>query len=105
MAATAFKAALLLKHVNNESLLAVLGSLAVTLPVLAVGGLSWTAAVDCEARVQTFEETLHFLRRQRPYLEQAASGPEFDRLLIETETVLLGEISNWYSRRSNKNVS
>jgi hypothetical protein len=84
---------------------AIIGGLAISLPVLAVGGLSWAAAVDSEARVQTFEEGLQFLRRQRPYLEQAESGSEFDQLLLETETALLGEISSWYSRRSSKGVT
>jgi hypothetical protein len=105
MAATALKVFLLWNDIHADLALAILGTFAVTLPVLAVGGLSWAAAVDCEARVETFRETLHFLRCQRPYLEQASSGSEFDRLLIETETVLLGEITNWYSRRANKGVS
>jgi len=105
MMATLFKFIALWNHTDEHWILATFGGLAVTLPVLAVGGLSWAAAVDCEARVETFGESLNFLKRQRPYLEQAASGLEFDRLLLETETVLLGEITNWYSRRSNKGVS
>jgi hypothetical protein len=105
MVATSVKILLLWNHFGSDLGLAILGSLAVTLPVLAVGGLSWAAAVDCEARVETFGETLQFLRRQRPLLEQAASGSEFDQLVVETETVLLGEITSWYSRRSNKGVS
>lgn len=67
----------------------------------AVGGLSWAAVLDSEARVETFGETLDFLKRQRPFLEQATSAAEFDRLLLETETILLGETTNWFSRRSN----
>lgn len=73
--------------------------------MVAVGGLSWSAAIDCEARVETFGETLRFLRRQRPLLEQAASAGEFDGLLLETETTLLGETVNWFSRRSNTGVT
>jgi SMODS and SLOG-associating 2TM effector domain 1 len=105
MAATSCKIVLLWVHFDSDVGLALLGSLAVVLPVLAVGGLSWAAALDCEARVETFGETLQFIRRQRPFFEQAASGSEFDQLVIETETVLLGEITNWYSRRANKGVS
>jgi hypothetical protein len=82
----------------------VLETLAIMLPVMAVGGLSWAAALDCEARVETFRETLNFLYRQKPHIEQATSAAEFDTLLLETETTLLGEIANWYSRRSNMEV-
>jgi hypothetical protein len=105
MAATGYKIFLLWDHSCAKILLAAVGGLAVTLPVLAVGGLSWAAAVDCEARVETFGEVLEFLRRQRPLLQQAASASEFDRLLLETETILLGEITSWYARRSSKGVS
>ena len=48
---------------------------------------------------------LRFLKRQRPLLEQAASVGEFDGLLLETETTLLGETANWFSRRSNTGVT
>lgn len=89
----------------TETWLATLGTLAIVSPVLAVGALSWAAALDSEARVETFGETLDFLRRQRPLLEQAASSAEFDRLVVETETALLGETANWYSRRSNTGVA
>ncbi len=105
MLATLSKVLLLGNHDDDPIWLAIAGGLAVALPVLAVGGLSWAAAVDCEARVDAFGEVQQFLKRQRPHLEQAASGREFDRLLLETETVLLGEITNWYSRRSSKGVS
>jgi hypothetical protein len=105
MVATFVKIMLLWNHFESDLGLAVLGALAVALPVLAVGGLSWAAAVDCEARVETFGESLKFLRSQRPLLEQATSGTEFDQLVVETETVLLGEITGWYSRRANKGVS
>lgn len=82
-----------------------LGLLAIVLPVVAVGCLSWAAAMDYEARVETFGETLSFLRRQKPLLKQADSAGEFDFLLMETETVLLGEIANWFSRRSTTGVN
>jgi hypothetical protein len=109
MAATATKVGLLLSSpgwLENWAALwpAVLGSLAIVLPVMAVGGLSWAAALDCEARVETFRETLNFLYRQRPLIEQATSAAEFERLLSETETTLLGETANWFSRRSNMEV-
>jgi hypothetical protein len=106
---TLVKLALLLHHdwleQWHEFDLALLGTMAIVLPVLAVGGLSWAAALDCEARIETFSETLRFLRRQRPYLEQAETVEEFDVLLIETETELLGEIANWFSRRSTAGVN
>jgi hypothetical protein len=107
--ATAIKLGLLLNGewlgTWNEFVMATLGTFAIVLPILAVGGLSWAAALDCEARVETFSETLKFLRRQKPLLEQAESAREFDLLLMETETALLGETSNWFSRRSNTGVN
>ena len=84
---------------------ALMGTLAIVLPVIAVGGLSWAAALDRQARVETFGETLNFLLRQRPHLEQADTVEEFDYLLLDTETELLGEIANWYSRRSTAGVN
>ena len=105
MAATVEKLAVSIWSPANEAWLAELGLLAIVLPVVAVGGLSWSAALDCEARVETFGETLRFLKRQRPLLEQAASVGEFDGLLLETETTLLGETANWFSRRSNTGVT
>lgn len=105
MVATGAKILMLSFHFEDHSTLAALGFLAVTFPVLAVAGLSWAAAFDCEARVETFEEALRFLHRQRPHLEQASSGYEFDQLLLETEAVLLCEIATWYSRRATKAVS
>jgi hypothetical protein len=83
----------------------ILGTLAIVLPVLAVGGLSWAAALDCAARVETFRDTLQFLLRQRLYIENASSGEEFDDLLRETELTLLSETAGWYARRSNTSVA
>lgn len=105
IAATSVKFVLTLLSTSSEPWLAVLGTLAIVLPVLAVGGLSWSAALDCEARVETFTETLRFLERQAPFFEQATTVTEFDRLLLETESVLLGETANWFSRRSNTSVT
>jgi SMODS and SLOG-associating 2TM effector domain 1 len=83
----------------------VLGTLAIVLPVLAVAGLSWAAALDCEARVETFRETRKFLKKQRSVIKQANTAAEYDRLLLETETVLLGETTNWFSRRATTGVN
>lgn len=83
----------------------VLGTLAIVLPVLAVAGLSWAAALDCEARVETFRETRKFLKKQRGVIKQANTAAEYDRLLLETETVLLGEVTNWFSRRATTGVN
>ncbi len=76
-----------------------LGFLAIFLPVLAVGALSWAAAQDYEARVQTFRKTQEFLHEQRDALEQVTSATVFRRLVEETELELLGETTEWYSRR------
>jgi len=89
----------------NDTVPPFLGTFAIVLPVLAVGGLSWSAALDLSARVETFRETLEFLQRQRPLIENAASGDEFDNLLGETEFVLLSETAGWFARRSNTSVA
>lgn len=82
-----------------------LGIFAVVLPVLAVAGLSWAAALDCEARVETFRETHDFLEEQQTVLPLANTASEYDRLLLETESVLLGEVTNWFSRRATTGVT
>lgn len=96
--ATSVKLAIAGHH--HESAEAVLGSLAILLPVLAVAALSLAAAFDLEARVHTSGEILAFLKRQRHLLHHAASERECERLLLETESRLLGENANWFSRRS-----
>lgn len=83
----------------------VLGILAVVFPVLAVAGVSWASALDFEARIETFQETLHHLKRQQELIKRADTAAEFDKLLLETETVLLGENANWFSRRANTGVN
>lgn len=108
MAATAAKLYLILYATGEQPIAAwpqLLGTLAIMMPVLAVAGLSWLAALDCEARVETFEETHAFLHRQQKFLACADTGAEFDRLIIETEAVLLGEVINWFSRRANTGVT
>jgi hypothetical protein len=81
------------------------GPLAIVLPVLAVGALSLAAAFDLEARAQTFNEMLSFLRRQMQYIENATSEKEFADLILETESRLLGETVSWLSRRSFTEVA
>jgi len=74
----------------------VLGSLAIFLPTLAVGALSWAAAKGYKARVQSFQATCDSLKRQSLALGQATSDREFRRLVEETEALLLGETADWY---------
>ena len=81
-----------------------LSGLALIFPVLAVAGLSWAGVLDYQARVETFSEAVNFLDRQEKLIDTASSKLEFDRLVTETETVLLGENANWYSRRANSGV-
>ena len=82
-----------------------LGIFAVLLPVLAVGGLSWANALDYQARIETFEEMLRFLRRQKQILPLADTNEEFEKLIQATEAELLGEVANWFSRRANINIA
>jgi len=79
---------------------AVLGSLAIVLPVVAVAALSLAAAFDLEAKEHTSSEMFAFLQEQKALLEGAQSPSEVSRLVIETESRLLGETANWYARRS-----
>lgn len=76
-----------------------LGTLAILLPVLAVGAVSWAAAMDYEARVHTYGEMLQFLETEEKRLQRAVSAREFQTLVEETETRLLGETADWYIRR------
>ena len=108
--ATAVKLAVVLDelHVPEqwEGLAAgTLGTLAIILPVLAVGILSWAAAKDYEARFQTYRQMHAFLNAQQGRFPQATSAREFEQLVEETETRLLGETADWYSRRSFAGVA
>jgi hypothetical protein len=87
-------------HALEETSTAILGGLAVVLPVLAVAALSLAAAFDQEARYHTSKEMLEFLLVQTDLLKSAGSPREFSRLLLETESRLLGETANWYARRA-----
>jgi hypothetical protein len=105
LAATAGKLLVLcgcieVSHESEVGAASALGALAIILPVLAVAALSLAASFDLEALVHTYEETLHFLKRQQSILGAAQTEREFTRLVLETESVLLGETSNWASRRS-----
>lgn len=84
----------------KEYLESTLGSFAVVLPAIAVAALSLAAAFDLEARLHTSKEMLAFLNRQVLLLNLASSPREYNRLLLETESRLLGETVNWYARRS-----
>lgn len=77
-----------------------LGCIAIIFPVLAVAALSLAAAFDLEAKSHTSEEMVAFLEGQARLLENATTSREFAKLLIETESRLLGETVNWYARRS-----
>ncbi len=82
-----------------------LGFCAIVLPVAAVAAVSYAAAMDSAARAETYKENLTFLKQQLPLLEKTESPREFAALLLETESRLLGETTNWYYRRSYTGVS
>lgn len=94
-----------LPHDLEELTTQVLGAAAITLPVLAVAALSLAGAFDREARFHTHSEMFRFLTLQRAHIERAQSEREFVRLLLETESRLLGENANWYARRSFTGVA
>lgn len=107
---TALKVVFVLTHLSFARLdaadwKALLGFLAVILPVVAVGALSLAAANDLEARHHSFNEMLRFLSLQKIGLKSASSEREFSRLIIETEARLIGETANWFSRRSYTGVA
>ncbi len=76
----------------------VLEGAAILLPTLAVGAVSWAAAKEYNARVRSFHAVLTFLTSQTESLKNATSLSEFQRLVDETESMLLGETVEWYSR-------
>jgi hypothetical protein len=92
-------------HSMGEAITGPLGPLAIILPVLAVAGLSLAAAFDMEARVHISREMTVFLKGQKTLLEEATTSREYARLLQETESRLLGETANWYTRRSFTGVA
>jgi len=77
-----------------------LGFLAIVLPVLAVGALSWAAAQDYEGKVHRYAQMSAFLDAQVKALQAADSTRERQRLVQETELQLLRETAQWYSRRA-----
>jgi hypothetical protein len=84
----------------KEPLIDILGCAAIIFPVLAVAALSLAAAFDLEAKKHTSHEMVNFLKHQAKLLKSATTPSEFTKLLIETESRLLGETVNWYARRS-----
>lgn len=103
--ATLVKLIVVLSHEPNDFTTSLCGSLAIILPVLAVGALSLAAALDLEARHHAFTEMLTFLEVQARHLREATSRREFAKLVLETEARLLGETANWFSRRSYTGVA
>ena len=91
-----------------------MGALAVFLPVLAVGALSWAAAQDDEERVHSFRATLTFREPEsesdaldrilRDQDERSASGlgdaRDARRAIEAIKQELLGETAEWYTRRT-----
>ncbi len=94
-----------LESLPYEETQSLCGALAVILPVLAVGALSLAGASDLDARTYTFEDMRDFLEQKKEHLEAATSEREFDKLMLETESRLLGETATWFSRRSFTNVA
>lgn len=96
----------LISHGNMTEEIAprLLGALAIVLPTVAVGALSLAAALDLEAREHTYHELNHFLIAQRERLARC-SKLSLPRLVLETETQLLAETANWFSRRSFTGVA
>jgi hypothetical protein len=100
-----------------DVLTGVLGTLAVFLPVLAVGALSWAAAQDFTGRVHSFGATLKYLERESAELdrilrdqdESPANGlsdaRDARRVIERIEQALLGETAEWSTRRTFGSVA
>jgi hypothetical protein len=98
--ATAFELALASLGGREGAGSALLRSVAVALPVVAVVALSLAASHDLEGRLHTYGDMLSFVERQICLLRDARPRRESECLLLETESRLLGETANWFSRRS-----
>jgi hypothetical protein len=90
---------------TGEVLIGLLGTLAIVMPVLAAGALSLAGAMDLEAQEHTYREMLEFLEQQEMNLNGAGSERDYAALVLETESALLGETANWFSRRSFTGVT
>jgi hypothetical protein len=90
---------------QNILLIRILGTLAIVMPVLAAACLSLAAALDLEAQGHTYREMFEFLDLQEKHLMSAMSERDYAKLVVETESHLLGETANWFSRRSFTGVS
>lgn len=87
------------------SLAGVLEIIGIVGPILAVGILSYSSAMDHEANGETFKETKARIDDLARQITAAKSRNELERLVVETERVLLGENAAWFSRRTFKGVS
>jgi hypothetical protein len=85
---------------GSPLLVGFLGTLAIVMPVLAAGALSLAGAMDLDAQEHTYIEMHEFLEKQVTRFTSARSERDYRNLVIETETRLLGETANWFSRRS-----
>jgi len=94
-----------MSHEVHDMLKAVMGFFGIVLPVIAVASLSLASAFDLEARHSNSNEMIAFLHEQVSFLKNANTAREYGRLLIETESRLLGETVNWYARRSFLGIS
>ncbi len=82
-----------------------LGFFAIISPVIAVGAVSLAAALDWKARIYTYQEMVDFLKQQEDILNNAESESEVEKLILETESRLIGETANWFTRRSFAEVT
>ncbi|MCB9897514.1 MAG: hypothetical protein H6825_05890 [Planctomycetes bacterium] len=105
LAIVATTAKLVLMHGELESVVHSLGVAAVLLPVAAVAGLSFAASLDTEASAHVYGDMAAYAREQARLLAAADSKREFESLVLETESSLVGEPSIWFWRRSFTGVA
>lgn len=85
--------------VHDELFVTPVGVLGVWFPVLAVGAMSFAAALDYDARRHTFAEMTRIIGQHQRRIEAAQSLRELALLVSDLESRLLGEALSWYSRR------
>lgn len=106
MTATGVKLGLKLSGVSpGADISDALAIAAVLLPVVAVAVLSFTAALDMEARSHTFAQMHEFVARQARHMAGAGSAGEAASSAAETESRLLGETVAWYARRAYTSIA
>jgi hypothetical protein len=75
----------------------VLKYFSLVLPLLSASVLHWLVAQDCGRRAARNREMLAFLQRTQERVLKVTTWSGLERLVSETETMLLLEVLEWHS--------